>query len=123
MKIAIVGSRKYQRLELVREFVAGLDSDDVVVSGHGGAVDLTAEECAMARGMETVIFPADWDRYGKSAGPRRNEQIARECNWMRAYWDGCSRGTESAIRKARELGKYVSIVFEDGTQLKGDMDA
>lgn len=121
MKIAIVGCRNYPHPEWVREFVESLPDDAVVVSGHGGIVDLTAEQAAKTRGLETVIFPADWDAHGKAAGPMRNKKIAAECDEMRAYWDGNSRGTKSAIDAVLWLDKPLTIVWTDGTEkLPGD---
>lgn len=98
--IAIIGSRRYEDLQQVRDYVASLPVDTVVVSGRGGNVDLTAEDAAKARGLATKIFPADWDTYGKSAGPRRNMDIIANCEMVVAFHDGASKGTLDTMQKA-----------------------
>lgn len=40
--------------------------------------DKLADEWAKARGVPIRDFPADWDAYGKAAGPRRNQQMVDE---------------------------------------------
>jgi hypothetical protein len=54
-------------------------------------------------------FPADWDRFGRSAGPKRNKQMAEYGDALIAVWDGESRGTKTMIEFARERGLQVYI--------------
>lgn len=59
------------------------------------------------------IFPADWDKYGRRAGPIRNREMAEYADALLAYWDGKSRGTKNMIEEARARGLKVSIkIFE-----------
>lgn len=109
-KVAIVGSRDFADLDLVRAFVAALPPDAIVVSGGGGDVDKTAERCARARGLAVEIYPAYWQAHGKSAGPIRNQKIARACDRLVAFWDGTSKGTANVVLRARNFGKPVEIV-------------
>jgi len=110
VKVAIVGSRSYARLERVRESVRSLPSHTIVVSGGARGVDRTAAETARTCGLQVIEFLPDWNRYGKSAGFRRNEQIVSEAERVVAFWDGRSRGTQHSIQLARDLGKPVEIV-------------
>ncbi len=116
MKIAIVGSRDYPDLQAVWDYVESLPLDTVIVSGGARGVDSIAEDCAFARGMDTLIFPAEWDKYGKSAGFRRNERIVAECDRLVAFWDGTSRGTQHSIELARKAGKLVTVITPEGRQ-------
>ena len=109
MRIAIVGSREFPEMDMVREFVAALPSDAVVISGGARGVDSVAEEAAGTRGLETVIFPAEWDRHGKKAGFLRNKDIVAAADKVVAFWDGKSKGTAHTIRLAQEAGKTVEI--------------
>ena len=44
------------------------------------------------------VFPAQWERYGKRAGPIRNAAMAKYADYGVALWDGESRGTAHMIR-------------------------
>lgn len=48
----------------------------VVVHGAARGADRLAGEVASDLGIATVVFPADWDRHGRSAGYRRNVEMA-----------------------------------------------
>ena len=105
MRIAIVGSRNYPALDDVRRYVNSLPADTVIVSGGARGVDITAEEAARKRGLATFIYPADWTKYGKQAGFRRNRQIVEDCDQVVAFWDGKSHGTAHSLRLAVAMGK------------------
>jgi hypothetical protein len=109
MKVAIVGSRDYPDKQQVVDYVNNLPEDTIVVSGGAIGVDTWAEEAARERGLpEPIIFPADWKRYGKSAGFRRNYDIAKEADRVVAFTIG-SNGTADTINHARKLGKDLEI--------------
>jgi hypothetical protein len=67
-------------------------------------------------GIDIRQRDADWDQYGKAAGPIRNKsmaiealQVAQSIDNIRcvAFPRGESRGTYDAIRHARALGIFV----------------
>lgn len=66
-------------------------------------MDTVAEVAAEARGLKTEIFPAEWQKYGRSAGFKRNRLIVQAADKVVAFWDGESKGTASSIRIAAEL--------------------
>jgi hypothetical protein len=110
MKIAIVGSRTYSDLKAVRDFVLSLPGGSTVVTGGAKGVDTVAELAALERAdLDVEIYPAEWKRYGKSAGYRRNFDIVRAADEVVAFWDGTSRGTAHTIRLARAAGIPVRI--------------
>jgi hypothetical protein len=77
MKVAIVGSREYPNPSKVRAYIQNLPPDTVIVSGGARGVDKCAEKVAESIGLQTEIYPADWHKFGKSAGMKRNQQILR----------------------------------------------
>jgi len=109
MRIAIVGSRNYGDLEEVRRYVASLPVDTIVVSGGARGVDKTAEQTAKTCGLETKIFPAEWDKYGKSAGFRRNTVMVLAADRIVAFWDGKSAGTKHTIDMAIKYRKPLIV--------------
>lgn len=58
-------------------------------------------------------FPADWGKYGKSAGVLRNKQMAEYADGLIAFWDGKSRGTANMIETAKGLGLRVRVARYD----------
>ena len=82
--------------------------------------DGLGERWALARGHAYRRFPADWRRYGRSAGPIRNREMlayllqSTERRGVVAFWDGVSPGTGDMIRAAREGGVGVRVVSLPG---------
>jgi Predicted Rossmann fold nucleotide-binding protein involved in DNA uptake len=113
MRIAIIGSRDYIDLERVRNYVNSLPEDTIIVSGGARGVDSAAESAARARGLQTIIFPADWEAHGKGAGFIRNADIVANADMIVAFWLGKSKGTLDTVQKACRQGKMV-IINPDG---------
>ena len=61
------------------------------------------------------LFRADWERFGKSAGVRRNFQMAQAGDVFLAFWDGRSAGTQHMISCMQQLGKPIVVVRFDTT--------
>jgi hypothetical protein len=60
------------------------------------------------------IFPADWERYGKRAGPIRNaEMVKAGADVVLAFPLPGGRGTQHTIRLAREAGIPVKVWGEE----------
>lgn len=101
--------------------VFSADPENVeIVTGGARGVDQNADIIAGKLGYGRKVFPADWDRYGKKAGPVRNRQMADYLLAARAdhiallaFWDGKSPGTRHMIKTARELGIKVFVVRFD----------
>jgi len=60
-----------------------------------------------------LLYPADWNRHGRAAGPIRNEKMAEVSDALIAFLDGKSRGTRSMIEIARRKGLQVAVVRYD----------
>ena len=80
-----------------------------VVSGCARGGDRLGEHYAKSRDLAVDKFPADWNKHGRSAGYKRNEQMAEVADALFAIWDGKSRGTQHMINIARTAGKPVHI--------------
>ena len=113
MRVAIVGSRGYGNLTKVANYVATLAEDTVVVSGGAVGVDSAAERAALDRGLEVVVYLPDWERYGKSAGIKRNAEIVEGADMLVAFWDGVSHGTANSVDLAKRRGIQVTVILEN----------
>lgn len=110
-KVAIVGSRKFKNLSMVKDFVNALPIDTILVSGGALGVDSIAETAALERGMTTKIFKPGWKTYGLAAGPIRNALIVEEADEVVAFWDEESKGTANTIKLTREAGKPLKVIL------------
>lgn len=122
--ISVVGSRSitkaweddiYEVLDKVVDEQANLYDKVIIMSGGAKGVDTYAERYAGFLGLEFVLIPALWDKYGKRAGYIRNQALAL-ADVVVAFWDGSSKGTTSTIQLATERGKDVRVYspFADG---------
>lgn len=96
MKLIIAGTRTITDREWIFKVLDNMAiKPDEVISGHANGADRIGELWANARGIKLTCFPADWNQYGKSAGYRRNLEMAAHGTDLIAFWDGKSRGTKS----------------------------
>lgn len=111
MRIAIIGSRSFDNYKLVVETLLPYKSRiTVIVSGGARGADTLGEKWAIENGIETLIFPADWQAHGRKAGYIRNETIVKNCDGIIAFWDGVSRGTAHSLTLANTYGKPINLV-------------
>ena len=85
-----------------------------IVSGCCRGADALGERYAREHGIPVVRFPADWQAYGKAAGPIRNRKMAEYASEgegiLVAFWDGKSRGTASMIRLAEKYRLQIKTI-------------
>ncbi len=81
-----------------------------IVSGCARGVDRLGEQLAEKCGIAVKRFPADWDRFGKSAGIKRNLQMAEYADCLIAIWVDNSPGTKHMIEAMEKLSKHVFVV-------------
>lgn len=115
-RVAIVGSREYPNLDLVREFVNALPLDTVIVSGGARGVDRVAADAARARGMAVVEHLPD-DEDGPGRFHVRNRKIVNDSHRVAAFWDGKSRGTSYTFNYGKERNRAVEVYLPDGARL------
>jgi hypothetical protein len=80
-----------------------------VVSGTAAGVDTLAIRYAREHSLPCDRFPAEWSRWGRSAGYRRNVTMADQADALIAVWDGKSLGTKHMIDIAKERGLAVFV--------------
>lgn len=70
---------------------------DTVIHGAARGVDIMAGSWAGRKGYPVVEYPAEWERFGKYAGYRRNVQMVADCAAAILIWDGESKGTRHTL--------------------------
>ena len=107
MKIAIIGSRGLTP-ENISAYIADCDE---IVSGGAKGVDTCAAAYAKEKNIKLTVFLPNYEKYGRAAPIRRNEQIVDYADKIIAFWDGCSKGTLSVIRYAEKTGKECNVII------------
>ena len=82
----------------------------IIVSGCAEGADKLGERYASEHNLTVERFPADWERYGRGAGPKRNAQMAKVADGVLVFWDGKSRGTKNMIENAKKANKPYVII-------------
>jgi len=121
MKIIIASGRDYPGLyddfeESVIDIVRELDL--YLIEGiseiiHGccpTGADALAQEFIERNELTASHFPAEWNKYGKAAGPMRNKHMVEAGDLLIAFWDGKSRGTGGIIQQAERASLPTHIM-------------
>ncbi|MEP6710606.1 MAG: DUF2493 domain-containing protein [Candidatus Saccharibacteria bacterium] len=112
--LAIVGSRNFtdytKFVQYLDEWIFNHGKPVEIISGGCIGADSLAAQYAKENNIPLTIFPADWLKYGKAAGPIRNEKIVNSCTNMLAFPANDSKGTTNAISRAQKKNIPVTIV-------------
>ena len=113
MKLITAGSRDFTDYEKFKEEVSkiiGENTDVTIVSGMARGADAMGVKYSNDNNLALKKFPADWDRYGKSAGYKRNEEMAAYADTCICFWDGKSKGTGHMIDLAKKYNLNLVVV-------------
>ena len=114
MRLAIIGSRNFNNSELLKltiEQYFGYTHIKAITSGGSKGADSLAAQFAKTNKLELIEHLPEWDKYGKSAGFRRNRQIIENADFVLAFWDSISKGTANSLKIAKELKKPTLIYY------------
>jgi hypothetical protein len=118
VKVIVAGSRSWTDEASIHRSLEGthaLFSFTEVVSGGCKGPDTFGENWARSKGIPVKVFPADWAKHGRAAGPIRNGEMADYADALIVFWDGYSRGTMNMLEHARKQGLAFTIHRTDGT--------
>jgi hypothetical protein len=113
MKVIIAGGRNYQITKSDIEILDRLNAIykfSEVVSGDCSGADRAGALWAIAKKIPVKHFPADWDNFGRRAGPMRNREMADYADAAILFSGGA--GTASMRCEALRLG--VEILYDGG---------
>jgi hypothetical protein len=113
VKTIIAGSRNIEDYDLLCRLIAesGFDITEVVSGKCPTGVDALGERWALENGVPVIPFYADWKKYGRAAGPKRNDAMSKYADSLIYIWDLKSRGTRNMINLAikRDLQIYPPV--------------
>ena len=97
MKVLAFGSRTFihhlivnERLDQVHKNIGITE----LIEGEANGADIQAAAWAVSKGIKVTRCPANWDKEGKSAGMKRNMDMAMmKPDMAVGFFDGASRGS------------------------------
>lgn len=114
MKVIIAGSRTfndYPKLKKKLDSILKNQKDITIISGTASGADRLGERYADENHHKLEKYPAMWDIFGKSAGYKRNEEMAGVADSCIVFWDGKSKGTKHMIDIAKKNKLKLRIIM------------
>ena len=118
MRVLVCGSRTWTDIGKVWQALDELDPD-TVIEGCARGADRMAEEWATAHEVPIEHYPANWHRFGPSAGPRRNEMmLARGKPDLVVAFSMGTKGTADMLARAGVARIPIRIFFDPPIEVK-----
>jgi hypothetical protein len=114
MRVIVAGSRgfnDYHKLKKKLDSILKNQKDITIISGTASGADRLGERYAGENHHKLEEYPAMWDIFGKSAGYKRNEEMANVADACVVFWDGKSRGTKHMIDIAKKNQLKLRIIM------------
>jgi hypothetical protein len=115
-KVVVAGGRDFTNYDLLKEKVDNILSQKklthkiLILSGKSIGADCLGEIYALENNLEILSYPADWGKFGKKAGVKRNAEMINDADALIAFWNGNSQGTKYMIDIATKKGKMIRVI-------------
>ena len=123
LRLVVAGSRTFKNYYEAKKILTSVLrnrslSDVCIISGGAKGADAIGELFAKEFGCDLKIYPAEWDLYGKSAGHKRNEVMAKNSDATILFWDGHSKGSKSMHTLTLDYNHPLFVVYFDANTQK-----
>lgn len=113
MRILVCGGRDFDdepRLHTTLDKILEESNDILIISGMARGADSMAINWAVKNDLHYEGYPADWKKYGRAAGPIRNQQMLDEGrpDLVIAFPGGT--GTRDMIRRTKKAGIEIKEI-------------
>lgn len=113
MRILVCGDRNWSKKEVIRRELEKFPKETTVIHGAARGADTLGGIVARELGFSVEEYPANWEKYGKAAGPIRNRQMLEtKPDLVLAFHHDLnkSKGTKHMLKIAKEAGIEVKVV-------------
>lgn len=121
MRLLVCGDRNWNDFATILAKIASLQPE-VVIQGLAKGADWMAKCSARQIGIPCIDFPANWNEYGKAAGPIRNKLMLDEGKPTHclAFHSNIkiSKGTKDMINRCVKANIPVCLVFNNQGQFE-----
>ncbi|MBK1973014.1 DUF2493 domain-containing protein [Campylobacter sp. TTU-622] len=118
MKLLVCGGRDYKDIERFNKEMDNIFSlyqnqIDTIIEGGASGADNMAKNYALKNKINLIEVKANWQHFGKAAGPIRNKKMLsmldnNDC--VLAFWNGISKGTKNMIKIAKDKNITVIVI-------------
>ena len=82
----VTGSRTWSDFHAIESQLENMSPDEwILVQGGASGADRIANHIWKKMEGESITCKADWDKYGKAAGPKRNEEMLKDHPISKAF--------------------------------------
>lgn len=110
-KVIVAGSRTFTNYAILSELLDKyLPVNACIISGTARGADKLGEKYAEENNITLTKFPANWNKYGKSAGYIRNREMADNAHTAIIFWDGESKGALNMIEVSKSKNLDLIVI-------------
>ena len=124
MRLLITGDRNWSNDQIIGAVLTSLARDYpdlVLIEGGANGADILSADIGRYLGIKVLEFKADWNRFGRGAGPIRNQQMLDEGKptAVMAFHPDLknSRGTLDMVKRARRANLPVTWLDDRGNTI------
>lgn len=77
-RVLVCGGRHWKDYKTIFDEVSKIDDIEVIIHGAARGADTLGGKVADNLNIPTEIYPAQWNKHGRSAGPIRNVEMLTE---------------------------------------------
>lgn len=114
MKLIIAGSRSITNYKVFTRTIQQsqlIDKASLIICGGASGVDSLGLRYAIENKIHCRIVIPEWGKYGKTAGPIRNQYMLEQADGLICLWDGQSRGTFDMFNRWISQKEYPCEIF------------
>lgn len=113
----ICGGRNFDDRNLfdavMDELVRDMGCPETIIHGNASGADMMADVWAKRMAIRRERFPAQWYKYGKAAGPIRNQEMIDQGSPHLVIAFPGGNGTADMVRRAKKAGIPVIEISKD----------
>jgi hypothetical protein len=115
-RLLVTGDRNWDDYQAVEDYLRIAMEQGVthVIEGEARGADTMARDAGWKLGLTVLRFPAEWDVYGRAAGPVRNQQMLDQDQPDRAVAFHLnlakSKGTLDMVQRIERAGLPLDVV-------------
>ena len=113
MRILVCGDRNWKNMESIEKILINYSSNTTIIHGCANGADTLAGLIGQNLKMSVERYPAQWNIYGRAAGPIRNRKMIEEGrpDLVYAFHSDIekSKGTKNMINQA--TSEHIPVIL------------